>query len=126
MVASDRLANPSASDSSDARISDPAILDNTPPEVEIDEVEPVGEDGLRVSATITDNLTPVVDASYRVDSEEDWVMAAADDEIYDAPRERITFTIDDLEPGPHYIAIRVSDEQGNTRYVSQSATVGRR
>jgi len=47
----------------------------------------------------------------------------ADDAIFDSPNETVTFTVDDLEPGEHRIAVRVTDERGNVRYVSRLITV---
>ena len=109
---------------SDARLSDPVVVDNTSPEVAIDALEPAGADALTVEASLTDARSRIAGASYSVDSHDEWTPLAADDDLFDSPTEAISFTIDDLEPGPHRIALRVFDEQGNMRYVSRSATIG--
>jgi len=124
VVARDGKGNPTGSQLTDARISDPVPVDNTPPEVTVESVEPESPDALAVEASLTDTASRIASASYCVDSGDKWIPLAADDDIFDSQREAVSFTIDDLEPGEHRIALRVRDEQGNTRYVSRSATVG--
>lgn len=124
VLAKDVKANAPGTDLSDARISEPIIVDNTPPQVKIDEAAAKGKDAVRLRATFTDARSAIAGASYSVDSDEKWTPLAAEDDIFDAPAESVVFTIDDLEPGEHRIALRVRDGQGNTRYVSRSVTVG--
>lgn len=124
VVATDKMANALGNELEDARISDPFLLDNTPPEVRIEKIEKVGASGLRVEVAATDALSAVAEAGYRVDSEEESRSLAPDDDVFDSPRETITFTLQDLDKGDHWISVRVSDAQGNARYVSQLATVG--
>ena len=124
VVADDSPSNPPSTRLEDARISDPITVDNTPPEATIDRLERSGEHGVLIHATLTDALSFISEASYCVDSDEKWVPLSADDDLFDSPHEPVTFTIDDLEPGEHWIALRVIDQQGNCRYVSRNATVG--
>jgi len=125
VVAKDGLSNPRGTELSSARISDTMTVDNTPPEVTLDRVEPKGEKSLQVHATLTDTRTPITDASYTVDSDEEWVPLAADDDIFDSRNESVTFTVNDLAAGEHRVALRVRDDHGNTRYASRSATTGK-
>ena len=53
-----------------------------------------------------------------------WIPLAAADDIFDAASESVSFTIEDLDPGEHRVALRVYDEQGNMRYVTRAATIG--
>ena len=122
--ADDRAANGAGGELQDARVSDPFVVDNTPPEVTIDRVERVGKSGVRLHATASDRLTPLAEAGYRVDSQEEGRSIQADDEVFDSLEEGFTITLQDLEPGDHWIGIRVSDDHGNARYVTQSVTVG--
>lgn len=123
VVASDAESNPVGWELSDARISDPVIIDNTPPIVSINEFRTLGDDGVYVRATFTDKLSTIEQAGYSVDSSEEWKRLAADDDIFDSPTETVTFQIDDLEPGEHVIALRVSDSQGNTQFVSREVNL---
>jgi hypothetical protein len=122
--AKDNKTNPHGTELAAARISDPITVDNTPPNVTIESIEPRGSRSLVVHASFTDALSRIGEASYAVDSNDEWQPLAADDGIFDAPEESVTFTIEDLEPGEHRIALRVCDEQGNMRYVTRLVTVG--
>ena len=124
VVAQDSPGNPPAEALDDARISDPITVDNTPPDVTIGAVRVEGTDSLTISATMSDAASDIAEASYSVDSSNKWVPLAALDDIFDSPNEAVSFTIDDLERGPHRVALRVQDDAGNTRYVTQYATIG--
>jgi len=123
VLATDEPANPPDIALSGARVSDPVCVDNTPPDVTIGAVAVEGTDRVTVNATMTDALSSITKASYSVDSDEKWLPLAALDDIFDSPREAVSFSIHDLPAGPHRVALRVSDEQGNTRYVTQLVTV---
>lgn len=124
VVASDVQANPPGTERTSARVSEAFRIDNTLPTIEIVSVEPVGRDGLRVHARMSDEASILTDASYTLNSNDEWWPLAADDDVFDSPNESATFTVKDLDPGEHRIAIRVRDEQGNTRYASRLATAG--
>ncbi len=124
VVASDRKSNPTGTVLTDARISDPITVDNTLPDIRIVNMEPKGKDRVRVHAQLTDTASRIKNAFYKVDSQDEWKPLAADDGIFDSRSEAVTFTVEDVEPGPHLISLRVSDEQGNTRYVSREVSVG--
>ncbi len=122
--AKDTKGNPAGTELSNARISDPVTVDNTPPDVEVTRAEAVGKSGAAVEATLTDAASPIAEASYTVDSDDEWIPLAADDDIFDTSRETVTVNVSDLEPGEHRIALRVLDGQGNARPVSVAVTVG--
>jgi len=124
VLAKDSKTNPPGTDLSAARISDMILVDNTPPDVTVDSIVPKSSKAVRISFICHDALTRIAGASYNLNSEEKWVPLAADDNIFDAPDETVTFTVDDLEAGEHRIAIRVEDERGNTRHVSRLVTTG--
>jgi len=119
----DVLGNPPGSNLTNARISESFTIDNTPPDVTVGAVEPGGKGRVTVNATMTDALSFIVDASYSVDSDEKWVPLNALDDIFDSPSEAVSFAIEGLEVGEHRIALRVRDQRGNARYVTQSVTV---
>lgn len=123
VVAKDTPSNPAGSDLSSARVSDSIIVDNTLPEIRIERADVKGR-SVTVHAVISDTSTPITEASYVVDSNDDWVVLAADDDIFDSRNEAVTFTVTDLEPGEHRISIRSKDAWGNMRYVSRSVEIG--
>lgn len=124
LVASDVKSNPPGTELTDTRISDPVIVDNTPPEIVIERMEPQGRSAVAVRAVLRDALSPIKDAAYSVNSSEDWIPLAADDDIFDTMTESVTFTIRDLDPGEHWIALRARDRQGNVRYASRAVVLG--
>jgi hypothetical protein len=120
----DAKGNPPGTAMMDTRLSDPFVIDNSAPDVTIDSLKPRGDDGLRLQATLVDALSRIGGASFSVDSDKEWTTLAPEDEIYDAPRETIGVTIDDLDTGEHRIALRAWDAQGNIRYVTRTITIG--
>ena len=124
VVARDTPSNPKGTALSSARVSDPLVVDNTPPQITIDRAE-VSEDGVIVHARIQDARSTIKEVSYAVDSDEDWTPLTADDDIFDSMDESVTFTVSGLSPGEHRIAIRARDDHGNWAYVGRSITVAR-
>lgn len=123
ILADDSPGNPPDSKLTDARISEPIVVDNTPPDVTVGAVPGGGKGRATVNATMTDALSFIAEASYSVDSDEKWVPLSALDDIFDSPSEAVSFTVDGLEPGEHRIALRVRDQHNNTRYVTQYVTI---
>jgi len=124
VLAKDSKTNPPGTDLSSARVADLMMVDNTPPSVTVDSLEPTGKKAVRISISCTDTLSRIADASYNLDSDEKWMQLAADDGIFDSPSETATFTIDDLDPGEHRIALKVADDRNNVRYMSRLITIG--
>ncbi len=121
--ASDIKGNPPTTELTDSRLSDPMVVDNTAPQVEIVSIRQEGHDSLRIKAQLNDTSSVIVEASYAVDSQDKWFELAADDDIFDSKEESVTFIIEELDSGEHYVALRVRDEQGNTTYVSRSGMI---
>lgn len=121
--AGDAADNPKETRLTAARISDPITVDNTEPQIRFKNIDRRGDDGFRISADLSDSASSIQSAAYSIDSSEDWVPLAADDDIFDSMNESVTFDIEDLEPGPHRLALRVSDSQGNTRYAARALEV---
>ncbi len=114
VVASDARDNPEAASLTGERTSDPFIIDNTAPVVgKIDVGRVKGSDGsMRVSCTISDNLSAVRSAHYSVDAG-DWSLIFPIDGIFDSPVERMEFVVDDLEQGEHTVVVKAVDYFGN-------------
>lgn len=124
VTTTDAPSNPPGTELSAARISDAIVVDNTPPDVTIGAVAMEGRTRVTVNATMVDALSNIAEASYTINSSDKWIPLTALDDIFDSPSEAVSFTIDDLTPGEHRIALRVRDAQGNTRYVTRTVTVG--
>ncbi|MGB2797598.1 MAG: WD40 repeat domain-containing protein [Phycisphaerae bacterium] len=122
VVASDRLDNPADTALEDARVSDPILVDNTPPLIEKVETEVRGGE-VTVRFVVRDATGWITEAAYAVDSAEDWHAIAPADGLFDSPREEIRFVVRDLPKGPHRLAIRASDKAGNIARAATTVTV---
>jgi hypothetical protein len=103
-------------------VSDPILVDNTPPLIEKVETEVRGEE-VTVRFVVRDATGWITEAAYAVDSAEDWHAIAPADGLFDSPREEIRFVVRDLAKGPHRLAIRASDKAGNIARAAATVTV---
>jgi hypothetical protein len=122
VVASDRLDNPADTALEDARVSDPILVDNTPPLIEKVETEVRGTEAA-VRFVVRDATDWITEAAYAVDSAEDWHAVGPADGLFDSPREEIRFVVRDLAKGPHRLALRASDKAGNIARAAVTVTV---
>jgi len=121
--ASDSPANPAAQAISAGRISDPILVDNTPPIIR--NLAATSANGkVTVKGAVFDMGSRIALAHYSVDSQEDWTVLSADDGIYDSDREFFSFELEHLAPGPHRLAVRAADIYGNVAYKSLAVSVG--
>lgn len=77
-----------------------------------------------MTGTAVDADSRVAGIHYAVDSQQDWVAVLPKDGIADSAKEDFAFRLDDLKPGPHRLAIRVTDLFGNAGYGTLSVTTG--
>jgi hypothetical protein len=120
IVASDAPANPPDVALTAERESERFEIDNTPPVIEkleavattSDAAMAVARGGVTIKFTAHDVATSVERAQYSVDSG-DWILCAPIGHISDAPEEHYEFTIPDLRPGEHTIAVRAYDRFEN-------------
>lgn len=124
VVADDRSDNSPSTALQDARVSDPFVVDNTPPQVRIERTEKVGKSGIKIHAVASDESGAIAEGAYKVDSEENSHIIMADDDVFDSPEEPFTIMLQDLDPGDHWVSIRVTDDHGNSRYVACPVTIG--
>jgi len=113
VVAKDLPNNPPQTALATDRISEPVVVDNTPPEIGPVSSKKTGKGKVRVDAVLTDKHSPILGTHYAVDSQEEWVAVLAEDDLFDSQRETISFEVDDLKPGEHIITIRARDDQEN-------------
>ncbi len=117
VTASDEKSNTPATKLTDSRISEPVIVDNTAPVIEKSDVQ-IDKKDITIKLTVVDQLSVVGKVSYTIDSNADWIGSLPDDLVYDTTREDFTILIKDLKVGEHIIALKISDDIGNTMYKS--------
>ena len=122
VVASDSPANPRATAREAARISEPVLVDNTPPAAE-NLAAKTAAGKVTVSGIAADAASRIVEIHYSVDSHSEWNTVLPVDGIADSARERFSFQTKKLTPGPHRIAVRVKDIYRNTGYKAITVNV---
>jgi hypothetical protein len=115
VVASDELANIPGQGRISSRVSDPIVVDNTPPAIGDIKSEVKGA-SVHLSATIVDRTITVASFEYSIDSGGDWQAALPSDNIFDGPEEKVDFTISKLTKGAHQVTLRAGDAKGNHAY----------
>ncbi len=116
VTVSDYPDNPPALALSKARISEPFIVDNTPPRIEDLRCAPAGRGTFRIQAALVDALSNVIAAQYTIDSADSWISLLPADGMFDSPSEALDFTVGPLAAGEHILALRVADSRGNTAH----------
>ncbi len=117
ITADDRRSNCPATALTGSRISDPVVIDNTPPVIEKTELS-VEDNGVLLRLTARDALTVIGKVAYSVNSSDEWISILPEDLIYDTLEEQFTIRIDELDSGPNVIAVSAADDVGNTRHKS--------
>jgi hypothetical protein len=123
VLASDAKANPVGLGRTATRVSDPVIVDNTPPVIG-DLKLTQAEGNVSISCRVVDATGIVSAFAYAVNSADDWQAVPASDKIFDSPEETVSFTVEGLSAGTHQIALRASDDRGNMAHESVQVTVG--
>ena len=115
VTAYDKLDNPATSAKTGGRISEPLLIDNTPPALK--GLKAVVKDGnVVLSAKVSDKLSPISSVAYSIDGSDQYQASLPEDLIYDSTSEAWGVTISDLSKGGHVIAVRAIDAKGNTAY----------
>ncbi len=113
-TASDRTGNPD-DPKSDAMVSDPVLVDNTPPAIALVS-STGGKSGPVLRVRVTDALSPIGAVGWSVNAGA-WTRAAADDGMTDSPDESYTISLQPENRGA-YVLIRAVDAAGNTSSLS--------
>ncbi len=109
LVASDEESNPAGEALTAEKVSDPVKVDNRRPEVlDLKFNRATGE----LTGRARDDLSLIASLEYAVDGG-DWKYFAPLDGIFDNREERFAVKLDKLVAGPHDIAVRAADEEGN-------------
>ena len=122
VVASDGRANALGTGKTASRVSDPVVVDNTPPVIGNLEAKSGGGE-VRIQADAVDRTTTLAAFAYTVDSSDEWQTVLPSDKIADGPEEKLDFSIKDLKPGPHQVTVRATDARGNQTMQTIPVTV---
>jgi len=116
IVASDAPSNPPAVALKTERESERFEVDNTPPAIEHLEATRSGSQAAMASIAVkfsaTDPTSSIEKAQYSVDGGE-WILLAPTHGISDSRTETYEFTVQELKPGEHTIAVRAYDRFEN-------------
>ncbi len=119
LVASDLPSNPPERALEAERITDPILIDNTPPVIRATFPRLTGR-RIEVTFTAEDATSDITRAEISLDGGR-WQQIFPDDGMADSPRETFTVRLEATSPGEHTITLRAFDQQGNAG--SQKVTV---
>ena len=122
VTASDERSNTTTTKLTGSRITEPVVVDNTGPVIRKYSIES-GEKAVVLKMQTSDQLSAIGKVDYTLDSNTEWISAVPDDLVYDTTDEDFTIVIEELNAGEHIIAVRVSDDLGNTTYKTFEVTV---
>lgn len=122
VIADDSPSNPTASALTGERISEPFVVDNTPPRFDKLTVVVRGNAAV-LHGSVTDALSRITSLQYSVDSATKWRTFLPADGICDSTHETFRAEVADLAPGAHQITVRALDVFGNIGYIGQAVTV---
>ncbi|MFC1737420.1 hypothetical protein ACFL1G_00020 [Planctomycetota bacterium] len=115
VTASDEKSNMPASGLAGSRISETVVVDNTAPLVKEYNIKKTSE-AVILKLQIVDELSAIGELLYTVNSNDKFKSAVPDDRVYDTTEESFTIEISDLQVGENIIAVKLSDNVGNTAY----------
>jgi len=122
VVASDDEANAPGTGRETSRVSDPVIVDNTPPTISGLKTSS-GAGDVKVDFSASDRTSTMAAFAYAVDSSDEWQSVLPSDKIADSLDEAVSFVIKGLKPGTHQVAVRATDAKGNTDVATVNVTV---
>ncbi|MEM7681772.1 MAG: hypothetical protein AAF288_07435 [Planctomycetota bacterium] len=122
LTATDAPDNPPDMAQTRRRVSDPVVVDNTPPAISGLKVEVRGRTAV-VSADLTDALSTIESIAYAVDDDEDFRTALPEDLLLDSTSERWSVTLRGLARGAHVVTLRVRDARGNVARAAVPFTI---
>jgi len=122
ITASDEPDNDTTTKLTGSRVSDPVVVDNTPPVIEANSIRQNGR-SVTLKFHVADKLSAIGQVRYSVDSSTDWNGLIPQDLVYDTTDEDFTVAIADLKPGEHIIAVKAADDAGNVTYRTFDVTV---
>ncbi len=110
--ASDAPSNPGGQAKSDGQVSDPILIDNSPPTVQVTIRKGTKPQTATIDASANDGQGPIARAEYSLDAAR-FIPLAPVDGVSDSRSESYSLTLEGLRPGEHTIIIKVTDLLGN-------------
>jgi len=111
VTASDLPGNPPAEALSTSMVSDPFLIDNTPPRIARLAASASGGK-LHATWSAADALSNIEKAEYSLDGG-DWTLVAPVTGLSDSHELAYDLTLDHIAPGEHTLAVRVEDDYDN-------------
>jgi hypothetical protein len=111
VTASDLPGNPPAEALSTSMVSDPFLIDNTPPRISSLAASASGGK-LHATWSAADALSDIKKAEYSLDGG-DWTLAAPVTGLSDSHELSYDLTLDHIAPGEHTLAVRIEDDYDN-------------
>ncbi len=108
IVATDKMDNPAEKAMMSEKISEPFLIDNTPPEVK--ELEITEE--TTIKGVAYDDTSRILQIEYSLDGE-DWIDIFPGDDIFDSKNEVFEFTVSTLSSGEHTVVVKATDSESN-------------
>jgi hypothetical protein len=122
ITASDERSNTTTTKLTGSRITEPVVVDNTGPIIKKYSIAS-GNKAVVLKMQVSDQLSAIGKVDYTVDSNAEWISAVPDDLVYDTTVEDFTIVIEQSSAGEHIIAVRASDDVGNTTYKTFEVTI---
>jgi hypothetical protein len=122
LTASDKRSNTTTTSMTAHRISDSFVVDNTAPKTKSEDID-INGTTLKLNLTVEDALSAIGNVSYTINSNADWTSTLPDDMVYDTITEDFTVVLEDMEKNEHVIALKISDDLGNTMYKTYSIEI---
>ncbi len=110
--ASDSPSNPDDLALTDARESDPFVIDNTPPEVFRMGADVKRGRKYRITFQVEDDASPVANCEYSIDGNP-WRPVFPIDQIFDTKEESFVLETSSLSGGQHIIVVKATDTAQN-------------
>lgn len=114
LIASDLPSNPQNTALDAEALSDPFVIDNTPPEL-IKELtyDRLDKKTITIHTAAQDKNSIISAAQYSINADE-WFRVNPEDEIFDSQREAFSFMIKDMKQEEALITLMITDAEGNT------------
>ena len=112
VTASDLPSNTPETAKTAEAVSEPFLIDNTPPVLTVKD-ELMKKDHARIVVSAVDGASVINSASYSLDGKDE-VALRPDDLIFDSTNETFTVELTGLNPGMHSLLLRVQDEAKNS------------
>ncbi|MEW6201023.1 MAG: Ig-like domain-containing protein, partial [bacterium] len=114
LKATDKMGNPAGEEEEDTEISEPFVIDNTPPVVSDLSFRKINGGAVEITGVAEDSASIISTLEYSVDKLE-WFPLFPEDRVFDTQVEKFRFKLEGLEAGrQHLLLIRTRDFVGNT------------